>query len=211
MIARRGRPAASEAGLVEQAVLDAAKALFMEQGFGATTIEAIAERAHVTKRTIYRKLADKTAIFEAVVRRHASEHAMPPFAADAGDSLEERLLAATEHLLGWVLQADVLAMYRIVVAEAARFPILAALVTAIAIEDATASIARILAESTAPRVTPEVARFGAEMYMATVVSEPFNLAVQTIDESGLTMTKRERAARCLDFFLLAWNAFAQRP
>lgn len=50
-------------------LLDAAQALFVEQGFANTTMEAIAREAGSSTQTIYTRFANKTELLEAVVRR----------------------------------------------------------------------------------------------------------------------------------------------
>jgi AcrR family transcriptional regulator len=49
-----------------EAVLKAGRRLFGEQGFAATTIDAIAEAARVAKGAVYHHFATKEAVFEAV-------------------------------------------------------------------------------------------------------------------------------------------------
>lgn len=51
------------------AIVDAAWSLFLEHGIAATSIEAIARRAGVSKVTLYRHYADRAALFEAAVLR----------------------------------------------------------------------------------------------------------------------------------------------
>jgi AcrR family transcriptional regulator len=197
---RAGRPSGAEAERLGDAMLDAAKRLFMEQGFAATSMEAIAEEAGVTRRTLYRHLPDKVAVFEAAVRRHAAEHAMPALPPDPGATLEVRLLAAADHILDWILQPEVLAMYRVTVAEALRFPVLAGIVFAIPVAETTATIQRILAEA-APAAAAADLCFAAEQFMHAVASGPFHKAVQGIEPPGLTAAKRERAHRGVRLFL----------
>jgi AcrR family transcriptional regulator len=55
------------------ALLDAARELFLEQGFQKARIEEIAERAGVTRGAFYHHFADKTAIFDAIVVALQSE------------------------------------------------------------------------------------------------------------------------------------------
>ena len=43
--------------------------LFLNDGFGATSIEAVAKRAGISKRTFYHRFTGKEMLFEAVVRR----------------------------------------------------------------------------------------------------------------------------------------------
>lgn len=51
-------------------ILDAGKALFIEQGFPATTMEAIAQRANVVRSTVYNNFQDKEAIVAEIMRRY---------------------------------------------------------------------------------------------------------------------------------------------
>jgi AcrR family transcriptional regulator len=50
-----------------RAVVDAARTLFLERGYAATTIEAISERSDVPAATVYRLFASKLGILEALV------------------------------------------------------------------------------------------------------------------------------------------------
>jgi TetR/AcrR family transcriptional repressor of mexJK operon len=51
-----------------QAILDAANALFLERGIAATTMESVAERACVSKMTVYGHFRDKASLLSAVER-----------------------------------------------------------------------------------------------------------------------------------------------
>jgi AcrR family transcriptional regulator len=53
--------------LARAAVIEAARALFLERGYGATTIEAISERADVPPATLYRLFSSKLGILEALL------------------------------------------------------------------------------------------------------------------------------------------------
>jgi AcrR family transcriptional regulator len=48
-------------------VIDAARALFLERGYGATTVEAISERADVPVPTVYRLFSSKHGILKALL------------------------------------------------------------------------------------------------------------------------------------------------
>ncbi len=52
-----------------QKLYQAAVTLIAEQGFSATTVDQIAERAGVAKGTVYYNFASKTALFEALLER----------------------------------------------------------------------------------------------------------------------------------------------
>lgn len=118
---RRGNPAARR-----QAILEAALALFLEEGF-ATPLEAVAKRAGVAKGTIYLYFADKQALFRALVQDSISpvvarlETAAPLFPGPA--RLLLRHLALT--FVREVLLTERRHLLRLLVSEAPRFPWLA--------------------------------------------------------------------------------------
>jgi TetR/AcrR family transcriptional regulator, mexJK operon transcriptional repressor len=58
---------------IRENILGSAKVLFLSQGYVATTVDAIAERAAVTKRTIYGYFPDKRAIFTGVIEDAVAE------------------------------------------------------------------------------------------------------------------------------------------
>jgi AcrR family transcriptional regulator len=53
--------------LARRAVVDAARALFVERGYGATTIEAISSASDVPQATVYRLFASKVGILKALL------------------------------------------------------------------------------------------------------------------------------------------------
>jgi AcrR family transcriptional regulator len=53
--------------LARRAVVDAAQHLFLEQGYGSTTIEAISELADVPSATVYRLFSSKSGILKALL------------------------------------------------------------------------------------------------------------------------------------------------
>ncbi|HEY6429985.1 MAG TPA: helix-turn-helix domain-containing protein [Acidimicrobiales bacterium] len=58
-----------------EALLDSAAACFLEQGFAATSLDAVATRARVTKGAIYHHFASKRDLFEAVLVRQEERSA----------------------------------------------------------------------------------------------------------------------------------------
>src|SRR6185312_5934969 len=104
-------------------------ALFLSHGFGTTSIEAVAKRAGISKRTFYHRFRGKEVLFEAVVRR-LIEQWMPPLdaatlvAPDDAD-MADTLSRAARYILAVALTPEALALHRLVIAEAPRFPGLA--------------------------------------------------------------------------------------
>ena len=92
-----GRPRSLRA---DQAILDAATHLLVEQGFDAMTIEGVAELAGVGKTTIYRRWSTKEDLVVAAVGALSAEVAVPDTGSVRGDLvglLEQmaRLLSGT--------------------------------------------------------------------------------------------------------------------
>ena len=67
---KKGRPSNAMAGDVEERILDAASAMFLQHGFGGTSLERIAEAAGAGKATLYSRYSGKEALFSAVVTRN---------------------------------------------------------------------------------------------------------------------------------------------
>ena len=76
--ARGGRPSRAEALQLRERILVAATHLFLAEGYGSTTIESVAARAGVSKRTLYDRFDDKAVLFAAVVHRIIGEIRPPP-------------------------------------------------------------------------------------------------------------------------------------
>jgi len=127
-IARRGgRPSRRQSEQLGERILDAATHLFLSLGYGGTSIEAVAQRARISKRTFYHRFADKPALFGAVVHRIV-DRLRPP--ADVplldGADLAEILQRLAGLILRGALSPPAIALHRLIVAESARFPKLAA-------------------------------------------------------------------------------------
>jgi TetR/AcrR family transcriptional repressor of mexJK operon len=172
---RGGRPSRAEALRLSERILDAATGLFFTAGYGATTIEAVAKRARISKRTLYHRFDDKAALFNAVVHRTIAR-LRPP--ADVplleGASLHEILQRLAGLILRGALSAPALALHRLIVAESARFPKLVAVVTEQAgTEEAVQLIAGALErEAQAGRLTLDAPIFAAQLFLHMVISWP---------------------------------------
>ena len=63
----QGRRSQARTRLARTAVVDAARTLFLERGYGTTTIEAISERSDVPPATVYRLFSSKLGILKALI------------------------------------------------------------------------------------------------------------------------------------------------
>jgi TetR/AcrR family transcriptional repressor of mexJK operon len=171
---RGGRPSRQQSAQLADRILDVAETLFLGHGFGTTSIEAVAKRAGISKRTFYHRFPGKERLFEAVVRR-LIERWLPPF--DTGllspANLADALRDAAEYMLKIALTPEALALHRLVIHEAQRFPILARIMHELG---AASGIERI-ANHLEPRIKSGELRtidprFAAEQFILSVVTGP---------------------------------------
>jgi TetR/AcrR family transcriptional repressor of mexJK operon len=170
-----GRPSRLESAQLSDRILDVATALFLGHGFGATSIEAVAKRAGISKRTFYHRFPDKAALFAAVVHRIIEQVRPPPeVPLLQGTTLEEILRRLAGLLLRAALAPQAIALQRLVTAESVRFPNLARAVYEEGwAQQATALIGDLLArELQDAQLSVELRRFEAEQFLHMVVALP---------------------------------------
>lgn len=104
-------------------VLDAARELFLTRGYGVTSMDALARRAGVSKATIYAHFRGKEALFAALVSAECARIGGEITALSAsGVPPGEALPRLARQFLGLLMSPWALAIHRVVVAEAPRFP-----------------------------------------------------------------------------------------
>lgn len=107
-----------------QEILDAALACFAERGFAASRMDDIAERAGVTKGTIYLYFENKDAVFKALVRESIGAQlatVLENVRAYEGPSRELLRLILTA-LGQFARTSDRVVLPKILIAEAGNFP-----------------------------------------------------------------------------------------
>lgn len=123
----RGRPSPEQAAALRESFLSAALESFLQNGYAATSIEAIAREAGVAKITIYRQFENKEALFREVAHRAVSDARASMQATFVQRGTDERqvLLDLIERMYISATAPKTLALMRLVIAEAVRFPELA--------------------------------------------------------------------------------------
>lgn len=105
------------------AMIDAAKAVFIENGYERTTLDMVIARAGGSRRTLYECFGDKAGLFRAVVEDNTE--ALLSTLADMPRELRtprDVLNHYATAYLDMVLSADALAFFRLMVAESPKFP-----------------------------------------------------------------------------------------
>jgi AcrR family transcriptional regulator len=127
-------------------VLDAALRLFVRNGFAATKVEDIATDAGLSKGAIYRYFSSKEEIFESLVNRALTPMAdrTTIIARTSQENPAVLLKNILTMVVGILADADTLALPRLVLMEAGRFPELAAAYRRQVIDKAIAALETIV-------------------------------------------------------------------
>ncbi len=208
---RFGRPPKERAGEVDARILDAARKVFLERGFEGASIDEIAEVARSGKPTIYARFRDKRALFTGVVTRDIlSRIAEFKVEVPTGATIEERLTSAAITLLHWGLNGDRIGLMRLAVAEARRFPDLAASVSRTARDLSTELGAHLLGQLTQsdelrslPAFAPERLATTARFFLDVVAVPMLLRALFEVNLKTLDAEIDTHVARSVAFFLAA--------
>lgn len=119
----RGRPQIRPDSETRRLVIEAAREEFRASGYAATSMVAVAQRAGVSTRTMYRLIPTKADLFRSVISERL-ERFMLAVDADALDRLPlaqalERILIAFAEL---ALSEDAIWVNRLLLGESRRFP-----------------------------------------------------------------------------------------
>ncbi len=110
----------------ERQILDGAAAAFAESGYEGASMSHIAVMAGVSKGTLYNYFDGKKALFGAFVQRECTQRLLLIFDEIEHDApIEATLLRIGRRIVDMLLSESGLLIYRMVVAEAQKFPELA--------------------------------------------------------------------------------------
>jgi AcrR family transcriptional regulator len=114
---------AAERSDKERAVLQAAATIFLEHGFSAATTDMIQRAAGVSKATMYAHFPNKEALFVAAIEHECASMAatLQALRVSPGD-ISGMLTGLGMSCLDLILSPTALALHRVVMAEAPRFP-----------------------------------------------------------------------------------------
>jgi len=141
----------------------AAHRLFLQQGYLATSIDAILAEAGISsKETLYRHYANKEALFVDVLSQLTMEH--PGFSEKLAalptphdlPSLQQALTLLAREILSMMSQPGYLPLVRMIIAEAPRFPQLGALFFSTVTQRGLAIMTALLQEAREQKIIADV-------------------------------------------------------
>jgi len=202
--ASRGRPP----GLTGDDLIAVARDVFLERGFRGASMDEVARRARISKASLYREHTSKSALYAAVVRHwvSAGRNAMRPALELLRGSADVRagLLGLAATMRAGILSPPVLAMRRLVTAEAAEQPAVARTY----LEESWNANIRALAETLRAiaaegRLRIDDPQAAAEQFTWLIIGAPLNARLLAAPDDA---DADADDAGAVDLFLAAYGA-----
>ncbi|MGZ8216310.1 TetR/AcrR family transcriptional regulator [Methylomagnum sp.] len=200
---RPGRPKKGEEAIRRDQLLEHATRLFAEHGYANLTLETLAREARVSLRTIYRQFGGKSELFGAVIR-HYSDMFVATLPADwtQAKPLEETLLEFAREFLFRLTRPEMIRLRAQLMAEAHRFPALAAEFYAQGPERTLDRLARFFAlHQRAGRVRDMEPLFLAGQFVNCLRGERFQRLQLGLEETPTREEIDDWAGRAVGLFL----------
>jgi AcrR family transcriptional regulator len=175
-------------------ILQAAELVFVRDGYGEATIEAVAHACGMAKKTLYKHYADKAALFAGLI---ADPPAPPAECGDASgppESLEAEFRALLGAMTAFVLSPRQLSLTRLVIGEARKHPELAERFYATCVDGAVGSLTQFFLRRAAPLAPPgvDLTRLADLVIGATLGPLPIRALMLHLDPETLREELRER-------------------
>jgi len=167
------------------AIMEAAAAAFLENGFLGTNMDQIATAASVSKQTIYKHFSDKEQLFTEIIHdtmgRVIGELVRgATLAVRDSDDVERDLLALARQLIASIWQPDALRLRRLVIGEAGRFPHLGEAYFKQGFEAGVAAVATSIEQLAAEhRLQVDDPQLAAQHFAGLILWVPVNRAMFT--------------------------------
>jgi AcrR family transcriptional regulator len=199
----RGRPQIRSDDETRYIIYEAARHEFAESGYAATSMETVARRAGVSTRTLYRLVPAKASLFESMVSDridrfvstvslHGCDHS------DVETALQAALMICAE----LILDPEVVALYRMMLAEGDVFPHIPETFYKKAMQRTVAALAEWLrARQKRGLIALDNVDEAAGMLLGMLVFEPQRAALYGHQLLPDRKAISERASACAKLFL----------
>ena len=114
-----GRPKSEEK---RQRIMAAAENLILELGYSATTMDLVASQAQVSKQTVYSHFSSKESLFTAIIIRKCRQFQVGEPPQDLSSDVFTNLYKIGLQIVRLLQREEVVAMYRVVIAEVSSNP-----------------------------------------------------------------------------------------
>lgn len=217
MAASRSRPAPAPAGpgrpkdpAKREAILEAAKRLFVQLGFEAVSMDQIAGEAGVSKLTVYSHFGDKESLFAAAVESHCASGMPSSLFEDCGDEpVRECLTRIATAFYAMISAPEAVAGHRILCSPQLVNSALPQLFWESGPRRVQEGFARLLDARVAAGEfdIPDTA-LAASQFFTLLKGEPHARLVFGCACSDLQHTPEQHVQACVDMFLRAYGVRA---
>lgn len=208
----RGRPARPDAEL-RAGILEAATWLLLNEGYAAATLEAVARRAGMAKKTVYRFAANREDLVAQVVRGWTDSFE-PVMAQEVGSAAEvlPALARVLQAIADRALSAEAVGMFRLLTADFPARAALLALYQENGIERGTAMLAAWF-ETLAARglIYIKQPRQTAGLLLAMTIAEPLRQMALGLAAPLPQSSIADRIQACVALFSGQEAVFGIRP
>ena len=188
-------------------ILDGATCVFDAQGFEGASVDVIAETADVSKATLYKYFANKQELFSACIERQCEIYSERMVTlSDVEGPLEDNLrIIAT--IIGQTFTSPLLAnLFRLAVAETARFPEIGRAFYDTGPKGGTRLIATILQKHVdTGELDIDDVSLAARQFQALVRADFFDLALFGIRHDFTPLEIEQSAEKAVQTFLRAYE------
>lgn len=196
----RGRPKMRSDEAERQRIVRSARDLFLDVGYGATTMDEVAARCGVSKRTLYRLFPAKIDLFRVMAADH--RRSMLALPRDPGEDLPlpDALAAIFRLDIDEIDNRERLAFVRLVLADSDRFSEIGEMI----VQEGAGPMLRLLEAWLADQQAKGRLRaFPADALARMLMDMIFSVLIKRFPgDRLLTLEERARHARlCLDLFL----------
>jgi AcrR family transcriptional regulator len=207
---RGGRPSPEQARQITVRIIEEAANLFLSYGFEPTSIDEIAAKAGVSKRTFYTRFTSKEELFAAVMQYRVESHlkSIERLGQHSG-TLQEDLYEIGCAVWEIATRPEAIALDRIISAEARSFPELALAFYGIAQARICELVSDIFNAATEKQeILGRDPDFLAEQFIFSVVSGPLRKVVLGVEASPSGQDLRVQIARRVDLFMQGCLGFS---
>jgi AcrR family transcriptional regulator len=199
----RGRPQLRSDEETRALILDAARHEFAHAGYAATSMENVARRGGISTKTLYRLLPNKAALFEAMVTDRIDNFvSVVRLKACDGNNVEAALTEALVVCAELMLDGEVIALQRLILADNDKFPEIAETFFNRAITRTQATLANWLqAQQRRGTIALDDADMAAGMLLGMLAFQPQRSVMFGHRPAPTREEREERARICARLFL----------
>lgn len=127
-----------------QQILTAATILFTEKGYAATSMEALAKQADVSKQTVYSHFGSKDELFAASIEQKCDSYEMINFSLDDLSDPKNTLMQLAKRFIVMLTSKEALAVHKICSYESNSYPQLSELFYSAGPERLSKEVAKLM-------------------------------------------------------------------